>query len=191
MKQLELSSILKKYLEFFPEEKSRLEMLSNYIANNTISDLTDWNNFLGHIVTSGFVYSRTLKQFLAVYHKDLQQYLYPGGHMNKDDINTLEAAKREAREETGLTELQQVEILDNKLIPIDIDIHLIPYNERLNLKEHYHFDFRYLFITDDTNINIDEEELSYYKRVSLNESNNFGPFKSKLKMLLSIAGKTR
>ncbi len=45
MKQLELSSILKKYLEFFPEEKSRLEMLSNYIANNTISDLTDWNNF--------------------------------------------------------------------------------------------------------------------------------------------------
>lgn len=75
--------------------------------------------------------------------------------MNKDDINTLEAAKREVREETGLTELQQVEILDNKLIPIDIDIHLIPYNERSNLKEHYHFDFRYLFITDDTNINID------------------------------------
>lgn len=111
--------------------------------------------------------------------------------MNKDDINTLEAAKREVREETGLTELQQVEILDNKLIPIDIDIHLIPYNERLNLKEHYHFDFRYLFITDDTNINIDEEELSYYKWVSLNELNNFGPVKSKLKMLLSIAGKTR
>lgn len=191
MKQLELSSILKKYLEFFPEEKSRLEMLSNYIANNTISDLTDWNNFLGHIVTSGFVYSRILKQFLVVYHKDLQQYLYPGGHMNKDDINTLEAAKREVREETGLTELQQVEILDNKLIPIDIDIHLIPCNERLNLKEQYHFDFRYLFITDDTNINVDAEELSCYKWVSLNELNNFGPVKSKLKMLLSIDGKTR
>lgn len=191
MEQLELSSILKKYLEFFPEEKSRLAMLSDYIANNTISDLTDWNNFSGHIVTSGFVYSKTLKQFLVVYHKDLQQYLYPGGHMNKDDINTLEAAKREVREETGLTELQQVEILNNKLIPIDIDIHLIPYNERFNLKEHYHFDFRYLFITDDTNINVDEEELSCYKWVSLNELNNFGPVKSKLKMLLSIDGKTR
>ena len=38
------------------------------------------------------------------------------------------------------------ELTKNKMVPIDIDTHRIGYNERLNLPEHLHFDFRYLFV---------------------------------------------
>ena len=47
-------------------------------------------------------------------------------------------------EETGLSNLKQLKLSENEQIPIDIDTHLIEYNERLNLLAHYHVDFRYL-----------------------------------------------
>ena len=52
----------------------------------------------------------------------------------------------------------------------DIDTHLIQYNDRLNLPEHYHFDFRYLFVVDKiSDIVIDSEECSDYSWVSIDE----------------------
>ena len=61
-------------------------------------------------------------------------------------------------------------INDNELIPIDIDTHIISYNERLNLPEHYHFDIRYLFMINKiSEISIDLEELSSYKWISVDE----------------------
>ncbi len=47
-------------------------------------------------------------------------------------------------EKTGLSNLEQLKLFENEQIPVDIDTHLIGYNERLNLPAHYHFDFRYL-----------------------------------------------
>ena len=115
-------------------------------------------------------------------------YLYPGGHIDSKDINILEAAKREILEETGLNTLEQLKISNNELIPIDIDTHKISYNERLNLPEHYHYDFRYLFIVDKTqDINIDTEEASKYKWISLEELTNdpnYGKVASKIKEII-------
>ena len=138
---------------------------------------------------SGFIYAKKENKFLVLYHKDLKMYLYPGGHLDNDDINPLEAAKREIIEETGLTNFELLKLNEDKLIPIDIDTHLIGFNERLNLPEHYHFDIRYLFIIDKTEeIKIDAEELGDYQWIDINNlynDPNYGKVASKIESLLT------
>ena len=166
---------LNEYLLLFPEEKQRQFKLEQFLNNFDDKQIIDWNNFNGHIVASGFVYSISDKKFLVMYHNDMKRYIYPGGHIDSSDINTLEAAIREVKEETGLTHLKKVSMSNNELVPIDIDTHIISYNERLKLPQHYHFDFRYLFVVDKMfDVKVDKTELSNYKWIDLDElSSNF------------------
>lgn len=183
----ELLSILKKYLEIFPEEERQAKFL-NYLNETSNNDLIDWNNFDGHIVASGFVYSTTDKKFLVLYHKDMKMYVYPGGHVDSNDSNVFEAAKREVREETGLKNFKNVKVADTDLVPIDIDTQLIAYNERLDLPEHFHFDFRYLFTVDKIyDIKQDEDELGDYKWIDISElrsNKNYGEIATKMEKII-------
>lgn len=185
--------ILKKYLEIFPEEKDRQTELLNYLNSHEDNEITNWNNFDGHIVAGGFIYSKKDNKFLVLYHKDLKIYLYPGGHIDANDKNPLEASKREIQEETGLFNLEQFIIENDELLPIDIDTHIIGYNERLNLPQHYHFDFRYLFIIDRIeNINIDADELENNKWIKINDlynDSNYRYVANKIERLLSLKKK--
>ena len=168
-----LLNILNEYLLLFPDEKQRQQQLIEFLSNHTTKDFTDWNNFDGHIVASGFVYSLEDEKFLVLYHNDLKMYLYPGGHVDDNDNSILSAADREVKEETGLVDFKLLELTKNKMVPIDIDTHRIGYNERLNLPEHFHFDFRYLFVIDKiSDIHIDTEEMSDYKWIDINELRN-------------------
>ena len=189
MKNL-LSSILNKYLEIFPEEYERQSMLIKFLNLCDDDELIDWNNFKGHVVASGFIYSKKDDKFLVLYHKDLKMYLYPGGHVDSSDINLIDAARREVREETGLKDIEQYVIEDEEMLPIDIDTHIIGYNERLNLSEHYHFDFRYLFMIDEIgDVNIDGDELGDYKWIGIEEledDSNYGKVALKIRNLLFI-----
>lgn len=183
-----LINILNSYLDIFPDEQKRQVKLIEYLNSHTDYELTDWNNFEGHVVAGGFIYAEKEKKFLVMWHKDLKMNLYPGGHSDINDKNPLETSKREVKEETGIQEFKQLILSNNELIPIDIDTHIIGYNERLNLPEHYHFDFRYLYIIDQIkNINIDAEELSNYKWIDINElydDPNYGNIATKIKKLL-------
>ena len=185
----QLLNLLEKYLLLFPEEQQRQIALINYLNSHKDDELTDWNNFDGHIVAGGFIYAKEENKFLVLYHNDLKMFLYPGGHVDSSDVNTLEASKREILEETGLSNLEQLKLTEDALIPIDIDTHKIGYNERLNLPEHYHFDFRYLFMVDKiSDIKTDVEELSSYKWISVEELSNdpnYGMVANKIKKVLS------
>lgn len=183
-----LINILKSYLLIFPKEKEKLSKLVDFLKTNTDFNITNWNNFDGHVVAGGFIYSKKENKFLVLYHDDLKMYLYPGGHIDSNDKDPLYSSKREIFEETGLCELKQFKISENELIPIDIDIHKIDYNQRLNLPEHYHFEFRYLFMIDRiSDIKIDYDELSDYKWISIEELSNdvnYGKIAKKIMKLL-------
>jgi len=168
MKDIVLN-ILSKYLEKFPDEQERQKKLVNYLNTHSDLQLTDWSNFDGHITAGGFVYAIKEEKILLLFHKELNMHLYPGGHSEPNDENPLNTAIREVFEETGLDKLELVKICDDKLVPIDIDTHIIGYNKKRNLPEHYHFDFRYLFTIDEiTNVKLDEEESSDYKWTDIN-----------------------
>jgi len=188
MNKEEIKGIVKKYLEIFPDEKDRLSTLLKYLEKTPEDKIDDWNNTDGHITAGGFVYSTDTKRFLVMFHKDLNMFLYPGGHCEREDNSPLERAKQETIEETGIKKFEIIKIFDSELIPIDIDTHLIPYNKRVNMPEHYHFDFRYLFkVKDEKNVNIDKNEMSSYKWIDekeLSQDKNYGTITKKLKKFL-------
>jgi 8-oxo-dGTP pyrophosphatase MutT (NUDIX family) len=87
---------------------------------------------------------------LLVHHNKLAKWLQPGGHLDPGEA-PVDAARREAAEEVGLTDL----VLHpwhaaHGGIPIDIDIHPIPANPKKGEPAHFHHDFRYLFLVDGT-----------------------------------------
>lgn len=184
----DIENIIKDYLSVFEDERDRLHLINDFIKESSNSSLIDYNNLLGHLTVGTIVYSFKTDELLVLYHKDLNMYMYPGGHIDKEDKNMLEAALREVKEETGIKDFQLFHVLENKIIPFDIDIHKIPFNKRVNMEEHYHFDFRYLILIDDYfDVNIDKNELSSYMWVSSKELENdeiFSIIVRKIKFLL-------
>ncbi len=156
--QQNIKLIVKEYLDVFSKEKDKLLLLDNFLKKSSKEELIDWNNINGYLTVGAFVYSPREVKFLVLYHKDLQMYLYPGGHIEKEDKTLLDSALRELKEETGLEKVKLLKI-NNMTLPFDIDIHLIPFNARVGMPTHYHFDFRYLFLVDSiTEIIFDKEE---------------------------------
>lgn len=179
--------ILNTYLSIYKEDE-KLSVLKHFLDNYNSEEIVDWNNFYGHLVASAFIYSRKYKQFLTLYHKEFNTYIYPGGHFISADKTPLDAAKREVLEETGIKNFQIKKVCENELVPFDIDIHEISYNKLLDLPKHYHFDFRYLFIVDEIPEVILDNESSDYKWISIDEigkNPHYGKIKDKLENIIN------
>lgn len=100
-------------------------------------DVLDRHHFdPGHVTASSFVVHPYRPAVALVFHRKLQAWLQPGGHVEPDDISHQSAARREVAEETGLTDLEALGI-------IDLDIHSFP--ARDHQPAHLHFDLRWAF----------------------------------------------
>ena len=93
-----------------------------------------------HFTVSAFIFSGS-GDCLALFHRKLQRWLQPGGHVEECDLTPLDGAIREAREESGLIDLSPLSVH-----PVDLDIHSIP--ERRKEAAHEHYDLRYALVTD-------------------------------------------
>jgi 8-oxo-dGTP pyrophosphatase MutT (NUDIX family) len=91
----------------------------------------------GHITGSAWILDHTGTAVLLVHHGKLDRWLQPGGHCD-DKETALDAAVREAFEETGVCGL---ELLQQGIF--DIDVHGIP--ARKSEPSHVHYDVRYAF----------------------------------------------
>lgn len=92
----------------------------------------------GHFTASAFILSPDKSSLLLIHHSKLHRWLQPGGHVDPEDADVIAAARREIREEVGLTEVEL-------MLPgvFDADIHPIP--ARAAEPGHEHFDVRFLF----------------------------------------------
>src|SRR5262249_38296517 len=84
-----------------------------------------------------FVLSPARDSVLLVFHKKLERWLQPGGHIEPEDVTVADAARREVVEETAIS----------NTVPLssgifDIDVHDIP--ARKDERSHEHFDVRVL-----------------------------------------------
>ncbi|MBD8555172.1 NUDIX hydrolase [Rhizobium sp. CFBP 8762] len=94
----------------------------------------------GHITSTAFIVDGSRTHALMMHHRKLDFWLPPGGHCDGDN-DVLRVARREAKEETGLSHL---ELTSGEIF--DIDIHTIPANA--SEEEHLHFDIRFMFEAD-------------------------------------------
>lgn len=147
-----INQLIKRYIEYYPQETNNISPLFDQL--NSSSDLFDRGTLPGHITASAIVIESN--KILMIYHPFLKKWLQPGGHVEQAEM-PLETAKRELLEETGfLARLHPWH--ETYLIPFDIDIHLIPINEKKGEKAHLHYDFRYLLCLDKNSLINDQKD---------------------------------
>lgn len=98
---------------------------------------------VGHITGSAVIIDPGARRALLHFHKRLGRWLQVGGHADYE-TDIAQVALREAREESGLPDLQHWPPAAAPA-PIDYDVHTIPASG--DAPEHLHLDFRYVLIT--------------------------------------------
>lgn len=152
--------------------KEDLSLIYSQLYDKNDAELIDRKNFIGHFTASAFVVYQKEMKILLLDHNFFKMFLQPGGHIEKEDMNPINAAKRELIEETGIID-EDIEYIPanplDDITPLNINIHPVPENIAKNEKEHYHYDLQYLFLCNkQLNININLKESSNYKWLDWN-----------------------
>lgn len=137
------ASILPRYMEFFPEDRPTVERLVERLSETGagIGAIT-W-----HLTASALVFHVRSARMLLLYHRTHRRWLQPGGHLRVGELPSV-AAARELREETGAATTSLHTWHNEKGIPIDIHQHRVGRSP----DGHTHYDFRYVFVSEDTNV---------------------------------------
>ena len=129
------------YAPFDQEEAEMRQRMHSFVSDN--ESCFSRSVELGHITASCWIVNalpqgeRQRGQALLTWHKRLNRWLQMGGHLEAGDVSLLDAALREAREESGLPNVRPL-----AAAIFDLDVHLIP--ERKNEPAHFHYDVRFL-----------------------------------------------
>jgi len=138
------------------DQRHLIQQLQAHVPHNTIESAHletiiaflnhtkfpfDRTTLEGHITGSAIVVDPTYHQILLLHHRKLDRWLQPGGHCDGDPC-PLAVACKEVAEETGLTAVTPI-----SSAIFDVDVHRIP--TKGDVPEHWHYDIRYLFVTDD------------------------------------------
>lgn len=118
----------------------------------------------GHITGSALLISPDGGSTLLTHHKKLNMWLQLGGHSDGDS-NTLDVAIKEAREESGIDNVEPV----NEEI-FHIDRHWIPDSKKE--PGHYHYDVRFLLRAGHDNFVVSEEshELKWFSKEDIQKT---------------------
>ncbi|MDB5296135.1 MAG: hydrolase [Phycisphaerales bacterium] len=165
-----------RYLALHPNEASRLAALVDLLDAG--GDVASRRHMPGHLTASALIVDPEAADgpaVLLIHHKGLGKWLQPGGHLDPGEV-PIDAARREAAEEVGLTDL----VLHpwhaaHGGAPIDVDIHPIPANPKKGEPTHFHHDFRYLFLVPPGgapgNVRLAVDEVAGHRWAPLNGPN--------------------
>lgn len=187
--KIKIESVLQGYMLKFPSEIERQSVFKGYLLDSDSGVLYDRKNFRGHITASAIIVNKSTDKILLINHKFLNRWLQPGGHVDESDKSILYATLREIKEEVNIdkSDLKLVCFTDDDEIPFDIDTHLIPINTKKGEEQHFHYDFRYLFIYEGVeSIDIELEEVSDYKWIEFNQMLDDAEFQNVIMKVLNI-----
>jgi len=148
-----MKQLYQQYIEVFPQEQDALRLFEEQLRKQGEGSITSRSTFAsGHITAGAIIVTLPSRHVLMIDHQVLQKRLQPGGHVEPEDVSILDAAYREALEETGLGKdvLKYVPLSDqDPELPFNISVHDIPESPTKGEPSHNHFDFLYLFIVPD------------------------------------------
>ncbi len=158
-----LISKLENYTTSFNEERAFIPRFKSLL--NNFPTCFERSLVTGHMTASAWIIDEYGELTLLVHHKKLNRWLQPGGHADGEE-DMIAVARKEAAEETGLESLQ---LYYHEIF--DIDIHLIPGDNRV--KSHYHHDIRFLFIADKNEKYVKSHESNELAWIPLDEIQKF------------------
>jgi 8-oxo-dGTP pyrophosphatase MutT (NUDIX family) len=164
----DVAMLLDAYADAFPGEERALAPLFEQLQRPAPDDR---RTLPGHLTAASLVLHPARPELLLVRHRVLQRWLQPGGHLERGEI-PLDAARREATEETGATALAWLDWHEDRApthaVPLDIDIHEIPARPERGEPVHLHLDFRYVFrLADESALSHQVEEVEELRWESL------------------------
>lgn len=185
----DVTAVIEAYLQQQPSEAPRLDRIRQWSANTLAEHgpaaWFDRQNFTGHITASGFVIDRDAARVLMIWHRSLERWLQPGGHIEPGDASLPDAARREVEEETGVpgASLQML----NAGLPFDIDSHDISARPARNEPAHVHHDIRFAFAADGTqSLTPRQEEVTAARWVPLAELADDAEFAPIIRKLVTM-----
>ena len=145
------------------EKKEIKHKIEFFIKNNENCFLR--SNLKGHITASAFLIGPDKVSVLLTHHKQINRWLQLGGHAD-GDFDILNVAKKEAIEESGISDIYM-----EKSSIFDIDVHEI--KEYKNTPEHYHYDIKFLFFSNSFDYKISDEsnDLKWVKIIDILNNN--------------------
>jgi 8-oxo-dGTP pyrophosphatase MutT (NUDIX family) len=175
MHRLPLLTQLEKHLPADENEKTMLTEMLSFVRK--FPDCFERTLLVGHVTASAWVLNTSRTHALLLHHKKLNKWFQPGGHCDGDG-DTLAVARKEASEETGLTDF----IAESRVF--DVDIHPIPAHK--GLPEHLHFDVRYLLVADSAAEAVGNSESNAVAWIPLEEVGQYNDSESILRMVRKV-----
>ena len=98
-------------------EEAEKMAFANFLKRN--DDALDRTNSIAHVTASSWIVNKTRTKVLMCFHNIYKSWSWTGGHADGDQ-NLVNVAIREAKEETGLknVNLVQQDFLDVEVIPV-------------------------------------------------------------------------
>lgn len=138
--------IFDQILEYEPkneQEKVDKTAIIQFIKNNDNILLRE--NKIAHMTSSGIVTNKTYDKILFAYHKIYDSWAWTGGH-NDGNPNMLEVAIKEAKEETGVTNIYPY---SEEIAAIDVIYVMNHIKNGEYIGDHLHLNVTYILIADE------------------------------------------
>jgi hypothetical protein len=160
----ELCEQITRYCSQYPDEQATAERMLEFVSRE--QGCFERRTREGHLTGSAWIVHPSQDLVLLTHHAKLNKWLQLGGHAD-GNIDLLDVAMSEAREESGITEIS---VLSSEIF--DIDIHLIP--ARGPDPEHFHYDVRFLLRahSDMYHVSHESHDLAWLSPLSISALTN-------------------
>ena len=150
-----LKDNIEKFIPYNEQEEIDKKIMLNYIKD--FDDVLTRQNQYGHFTSSAFVLNKERTKILMAYHKIYNSWAWVGGHSDGDS-NLLYVAMKEAKEETGI---KNVEPISKDIYSLEL-INVNGHEKRGKyVGSHVHLNVTYLLEADENeDIHIKEDENS-------------------------------
>ena len=155
---------IKNYIPVNEQESKDKEIIIDFINKN--EDVLTRENEVAHLTSSGFIVNKNRDKVLMIHHNIYNSWGWTGGHADGDS-DLLEVAIKEAKEETGITNVRP--IIDD-ICCIDILTVKGHIKKGKYVAPHLHLSVAYVLEADEAEeVKVKEDENSGVKWVDIDK----------------------
>ncbi len=147
---------LKQYKPYNEQEANDQKVILDFVQNG-YADILLRENEVAHMTSSSMVFNKTFDKVLMIHHNIYKTWAWTGGHAD-GDVDLLQVAIREAKEETGIEEIYPVteDIISVDIIPVYGHVKRGKY-----VSSHLHLNISYALVADEAHaLSIKDDENS-------------------------------